>query len=144
MTSSPPDTATRASLGLFFRHYLEMVLAMAVGMVAAHPVLMLLAPGSSPAGALRSFTVEAAVMATGMALAMAAWMRIRGHGWRMIVEMTLAMYAGFVLVAPAVWSGTLDRSGGLVVGHILMLVLMLIAMALRRDHYSVRHQRPLL
>lgn len=62
-------------------------------------------------------------------------------GWAPIVEMSAAMWAGFALVAPAVSSGTLDRSGGLVVGHILMLALMLVAMTLRRDHYSARHRQ---
>jgi hypothetical protein len=128
------------SMWLFCRHYLEMVAAMAIGMAAAQPVLMLATSQAAPARPLRDFAVEAFVMAIGMMLAMAAWMRICGHGWRPIAEMSAAMSAGFILGAPAVWAGVLNKSNGLIVGHVLMLILMLAAMTLRRDHYSASHR----
>jgi hypothetical protein len=64
----------------FARHYLEMVAAMMVGMVAlgAASRLLLDLP-DRPA-------VRLVEMAVWMILPMAAWMRIRGHGWRACCE----------------------------------------------------------
>src|SRR3546814_8345397 len=85
------------------RHYLEMVVAMAVGMLvlgSLREVLGLTAPFADNPGT--SFVL----MATDMALGMAAWMLFRGHGWAVTLEMCAAMYLP-VLLLPLVWSGDL-------------------------------------
>jgi hypothetical protein len=126
-----PNSAGRA--GRFARHYLEMVVAMAVGMVAIGPVLGLAIPEASGA------EVDSLVMATSMSVAMAAWMRFRRHRVGPIVEMSLAMYAGFVVLFPLLWSGHIDAAGLMAGGHVLMLLFMAAAMLLRPAEYAVKH-----
>lgn len=120
----------------FARHYLEMVVAMAAGMMLIHPLLAL-ATGSASS----RVEVDSLVMATSMSVAMAAWMRFRGHPVRLIVEMSLAMYAGFVVLFPFLWSGLIDAGGLMTGGHVLMLVFMLAAMLARPTDYATAHPR---
>src|SRR5689334_7542698 len=80
----------------FLRHYLEMVVAMVVGMVLLGPVWTLAFPGLPDRPA-----ALALVMATDMAVGMAAWTLVRGHGGRSTAEMCAAMYLPFlVLLVP--------------------------------------------
>src|SRR4051794_36486233 len=101
----------------FTRHFLEMLLAMAVGMVVLDPLWRLVLPA-----ALDHDTTMALVMATDMSIGMGAWMRYRGHGWRPILEMTAAMYVPFVVFFPALWAGAISGDWVIVGGHNLMLV----------------------
>ena len=107
-------------------HFLEMVLAMLVGMVVLGPVWSLV-PGL-PA----TVEVDALVMATDMALGMALWMRIRGHGWTGIAEMCSTMYIAFLIVLVPYWAGLIDGSTAITAGHVLMLPLMLASMLRHR------------
>ena len=113
------------------RHYLEMVVAMVVGMVALGPVEDLLWPGLD-----NRLDVHVVVMATNMAIGMGAWMRFRGHSWRAIVEMSAAMYLPFAVLLVPYWAGAV--SGGLLMtaGHVAMLPLMALAMLLRPAEYA--------
>jgi flagellar biosynthetic protein FliP len=106
----------------FTLHYVEMVVAMVVGMIVLGPLWPDL-----PGGA----TVDVLVMATNMSVGMAAWMRIRKHGWAGIAWMCASMYAAFALVLPPYWIGLIDAGTMMTAGHILMLPLML-AVMLRR------------
>jgi flagellar biosynthetic protein FliP len=136
MTTSTCSTthtrsATRKNLR-FTLHFAEMVVAMLVGMAALGPIWSLAWPGLSDLP-----VVDTLVMATNMTIGMGLWMRIRRHSWRLIAEMSIAMYAPFfVLMVPyalgAVSAGTLMMGG-----HLLMLPAMLIAMLLR--HHEYRH-----
>jgi hypothetical protein len=122
-----PGPSARAA-GRFAVHYVEMVVAMAAGMVVLHPVWVLATSGVSATSALRSAEVDALAMATAMSVPMVAWMRLRGHAWAPALEMSGAMYAGFVVLYPALWAGALDDAALMAYGHLLMLVLMLVAM----------------
>jgi hypothetical protein len=116
-----------------------MIIAMVVGMMLLYP-LWLLATAGLPADAWAHRTdVESLVMATTMVVPMAAWMRVRGHGWRPIAEMSIAMYAGFVVLFPFLWLGALDADGLMLLGHVLMLLLMLAAMLARPGEYAGSH-----
>ena len=85
------------------RHYLEMVVAMVVGMVVLGPIEALLWPGLDD-----RVDVHAMVMATNMAVAMAAWMRFRGHSWPSIAEMSAAMYVPFAVLLVPYWVGAVS------------------------------------
>ncbi|MEU6135096.1 hypothetical protein [Nocardioides sp. NPDC047086] len=74
-----------------------------------------------------------------MVIPMAAWMRLRGHGSRPILEMSAAMYAGFAVLFPFLWIGVIDAGGLILLGHVLMLLLMLVAMLARPGEYSGSH-----
>ena len=87
------------------RHYLEMVVAMVVGMVVLGPLEGLVWPGLDD-----RVDVHAMVMATNMAVAMAAWMRFRGHSWPAITEMSAAMYLPFAVLLVPYWAGAVSGS----------------------------------
>jgi hypothetical protein len=133
-------TARRAGgLRRFLLHFVEMVVAMAVGMVALQPLWSFAAGALELSQALHRTEVMAMVMATDMTVAMSAWMRYRGHGWRSIVEMGAAMYLPFLVLFVPLWAGALSSRGLMIGGHALMLPAMLAAMLLRRDEYAYGH-----
>jgi flagellar biosynthetic protein FliP len=110
----------------FALHYLEMVVAMAVGMFALAPLWHLAWPGLMDLP-----TAHVVVMATNMSIGMAVWMRIRKHSWTGIAWMCAAMYVAFAVVLPPYWAGLIDAGTMETAGHVLMLPLMLVVM-LRR------------
>lgn len=128
-----------AAIGRFLAHYLEMVVAMAAGMVVLHPIWTFAISGTPSSSALRSVEIDTLVMATAMSVPMVAWMRHRGHGWAPAWEMSLAMYAGFVVLYPWLWAGGLDAAAVMSVGHVLMLGFMVLAMLRRRHEYTRTH-----
>ena len=137
MTTSR-SVSTRTSVGLFLRHFLEMVVAMMLGMAILGPLESALL---DPVGwhAVRAVPeLDALVMASNMTVAMVAWMRYRRHGRAATAEMAAAMYLPFVVLFPLLWVGLLSADGMLALGHLLMLPAMVGAM-LRRRHEYVRH-----
>jgi hypothetical protein len=122
----------------FLKHYIEMVVAMLLGMaVLGMPLDLLL-------GAAGVDTDAPVLMLLGMALTMSvpmvAWMRYRGHGWGPAWEMTGSMFAPS-FAAIALYSGGLvdDSDALLMIQHIAMFPAMLAVMLLRRDEYSGHH-----
>lgn len=122
----------------FTRHYLEMIAAMLLGMATLYPLWMM-ATESAESAWLQRTDVETTVMATAMAAPMVAWMVFRGHAFRPVAEMTLAMYAGFWVLYPFLWAGLVGEMGVMMVGHVLMPVFMLVAMLLRFGEYAHAH-----
>jgi len=88
-------------------------------------------------------------MGLSMAVPMAAWMLVRGHGWRNSAEMTAAM---LVPAIPFIILCSPDVLGGGPANRIYMVLsipAMLALMLYRRDAYSMpmpapwhRHPRP--
>ncbi|WP_034591791.1 hypothetical protein [Hamadaea tsunoensis] len=131
----PTSTPIRAHLR-FAVHYVEMVVAMFVGMFALGPVWTFALPGLADYPA-----AGAMVMATDMSAGMAAWMALRGHSWPRIAEMCAAMYAPFVLLLIPYALGVLSADGLMMGGHVLMFPAMLAAMIWRRgDYYHHGHR----
>ena len=124
----------------FARHYVEMLIAMFVGMVAlGGPASMAL----SGAGISSSELADdaPALLLLGMAFTMTApmvtWMRYRGHGWAASNEMAASMFIPTFGVIGLLWAGVVEETGTLlVIEHVVMLPSMLAAMLLRRDEYS--------
>ena len=113
------------------RHYLEMLVAMVVGMVALGPLEALVWPGLDD-----RVDVHAIVMATNMAIGMGAWMRFRGHSWPAVLEMSAAMYVPFAVLLVPYWVGAVSGSFLFTAGHVLMLPAMALAMWWRLDEYA--------
>ena len=111
-------------------HYLEMVVAMVVGMLVLAPVWRLVWPGLSA-----HVPADALVMATDMALGMGAWMRFRGHSWGAIGVMSAAMYLPFAVLLVPFWAGAISSGTLMTAGHVLMLPAMALAMLYRRSEY---------
>jgi hypothetical protein len=123
----------------FVLHYLEMVIAMFVGMGVFAPVWHLVfdAFGSN---AMERTDVMAMSMATNMVIGMSLWMWLRGHTAAPIAEMAVAMYLPFVVLLVPLWLGLISGAVLMLAGHVLMLATMLLAMFHRRDEYSARHR----
>jgi hypothetical protein len=121
------------------RHYLEMVVAMLVGMVVLGAAESMLLDPIGWAELSAHTELRALVMATNMAVAMGAWMRFRGHGWAATTEMAVAMYGSFVVLFPPLWLGLLSATGLMVLGHVLMLLAMAAVLLRRRIEYSGHH-----
>jgi flagellar biosynthetic protein FliP len=107
-----------------------MVVAMLVGMV----VLGLLHDVAWPSLTTRS-DLSALAMATDMAIGMSVWMRLRGHSWRGIAEMSASMYAPFVVLLVPHWTGSVGGDALVTWGHVAMFGSMALVMYLRRDEY---------
>jgi hypothetical protein len=134
MTTQTPAQHTRSRgrrTWHLVRHYLEMVVAMVVGMVVLGPVHEYLWPGLDDRA-----DVAALVMATDMAIGMAAWMRFRGHSWPAITEMSAAMYLPFAVLLVPFWTGAVSGGVLMTAGHVLMLPAMALAMWWRLDEYA--------
>ena len=129
-------TLRRPSLRRFVRHYLEIVVATVAGMVVLGPAESMLLNPIGWAELLAHPETSTLVMATNMTVAMAAWMRLRRHGWAAIGEMAVAMYAPFMVLFPPLWLGVLSVTGLMVLGHVLMLFTIAAAMLRRRDEYT--------
>jgi hypothetical protein len=118
----------------FIRHYVEMVIAMFVGMGVF-----------AGAGAAVGFEVEGTEllllwMSFTMSFGMVAWMRYRGHGWGPAMEMTAAMFVPALAAIGLLWMGLVEDEGALMaIQHAGMFPAMLVAMLLRRDEYSGAH-----
>ncbi len=131
--------SSAAKLGRFTLHFLEMTVVMMVGM----PFFFMLRnriPASSPYAAVfvRGTIPYDLAMVAVMVIPMAAWMIVRGHGWRHSAEMAFAMSAPMVAVIALRLLGA-DASWLRQVGYSGMFLGMLFAMLYRRDHYTGSH-----
>src|SRR4051794_11107486 len=135
MTRTYPVTRVKR----FVRHYVEMVLAMFLGMAVLG--LPLYAVGSG----WHELAIEAPAigflgMAATMTVPMVGWMRYRGHGWRANTEMSASMSLPTVAAIGLVAGGVIEDIGTLlVIEHVAMLLGMLAAMLLRPDEYTHHH-----
>jgi len=117
--------------------YLEMVVAMWVGMV----VLGRMVGGALAAVGLayshgRHPELASLEMTTTMAVGMAAWMRYRGHGWAGTLEMGGAMLAPAIVVIPLLWLDAVPAGSVFTLLHGVMLPLMLVVMLRRHSPYT--------
>ena len=127
MTTTETGRSTGRKLARFTGHYVEMVAAMIIGMVA-------LAPLWPDAWTARP-DVGALVMATDMSVAMALAMALRRHSRPRIAEMCAVMYLPFLVLLAPYWLGALSADGLMIAGHVLMFPLMLAVMVWRRAEY---------
>jgi hypothetical protein len=119
----------------FIRHYLEMVIAMLLGMA------VLGFPGFTALEAAGVDTEAAGVLLFGMAITMTvpmvAWMRHRGHGWLPCWEMTAAMIVPTLGALALLEAGALDGAhAAMGIQHVVMFPAMLGVMLLRRGEYT--------
>jgi hypothetical protein len=123
----------------FIGHYVEMVVAMFVGMaVLALPARWVVSAAGTSYG--ESPTVMFVAMAATMTVPMVAWMRYRGHGWRANGEMVASMVLPTIAVVAVLGAGLVEHTGLLMaVEHVAMLACMLGAMLLRPTEYTSHH-----
>ena len=142
---------TAAAVARFLLHFLEMAIAMMIGMAIFWPVKTALVDQGYTVLLDRSSIEYQVWMNVFMVVPMALWMRARGHGWRHAAEMGAAMIAP-VAVILFVCSLGIERTfpwftTGL--AGIAMFLGMLGYMLYRRDMYTggysfdwIRRRRP--
>src|SRR3954452_23677084 len=123
------------------RHYIEMVIAMFVGMaVLSLPAAWAMGPIGTSWHALADETLMFLRMATTMTVPMVGWMLYRGHGGRAATEMSAAMFVPTFAVIGLLWAGLVTSLGVLMtIEHVAMLLAMAGVMLLRREEYSHDH-----
>ena len=132
---APIPGADRSERRRFVRHFVEMVVAMFVGMAVLGGLVRLFCALVGHEDLLEHAGVSAPIMATNMTLGMAVWMRHRGHGWAPVTEMAAAMYVPLALLIVPFWAGVLP-GGALLAGiHVLMFPAMWLVMARRPAEY---------
>ena len=125
----------------FLWHYVEMIIAMGVGMLVlgmARAGLLGLIDADLSSEAQPELT--ALLMAFDMSVGMVVWMRYRGHAWPSTLEMVAAMFTPVVLLAPLTLAGLMSGHALMMAMHIAMLPLRLAVMLRRRAEYSQGHQ----
>jgi hypothetical protein len=124
----------------FALHYVEMVVAMILGMVILGvPAGMALDALGVSSSELHNDVPAVMLfgMATVMTVPMVGWMRYRGHGWRASTDMAASMFAPTAGAVALLWSGLVADVGTLMaLEHVVMLPSMLVAMLLRIDEYA--------
>lgn len=128
----------------FLRHYVEMVVAMLLGMVVlGAPAEALLALAGSGWDALEAGAPSVLFlgMFATMTVPMVAWMRVRGHAWQPCWEMAGAMLAPTLVAIALLETGAGDFHALMGLEHAAMFVAMFAVMLLRRDEYSHPHDR---
>src|SRR3982751_3627377 len=123
------------SAGRFVLHFIEMVIVMTAGMLLLE-VALGLAPAAEAAIGDHAGVLYQVVMAIAMTLPMVGWMKVRGHGWRHGIEMSLGMLLPWAGVLALIGSGAanvlpwLNHADGPA-----MLLGMLAVMLARPRHY---------
>jgi len=138
-----PAVPRRSAIWNFTRHYLEMVVAMFLGMFVLGAALA--APLELAGVAVSNWDRDApALLLLGMAFTMTApmvaWMRHRGHGWAPAADMAAAMFLPSLVAVGLLWTGLqTDTHALMMIQHIAMGPAMLAAMLLRRHEYTAVH-----
>jgi cytochrome bd-type quinol oxidase subunit 2 len=144
MTALTSNHSSR-SLRHFGRHYLEMVVAMLLGMVLLGvPATAALSVAGTSMSQLHHDLPALMLfgMAVTMTVPMVAWMRYRGHGWAASNEMAASMFIPSFAVIGLLAAGVVTDIGLLMtIQHVVMLPAMLVAMLLRLDEYAGGHTR---
>ena len=147
MTTLAPATAPAGRRGSVFRftgHFVEMVVAMVIGMAALGALWG--AVMSAWVADFDSFTDDhvvlvALAMAFDMTVAMVLWMRYRGHDWGRGAEMAGAMFVPTFMVICLLEVGATPADSIIALQHVVMLPAMLLVMLWRRSEYTRPHRR---
>jgi hypothetical protein len=122
----------------FWRHYLQMAGAMAVGMFASGAILVIVSGAKTWDEVTIQYPNQALlVMAAGMSIPMVAWMLFRGMGWKNSYEMAAAMIVPVIPFLCLVWFGITKSAqcGGYCA---VTFVAMYALMRYRRGEYSMQ------
>jgi hypothetical protein len=124
----------------FIRHYVEMVLAMFIGMGVLGLPLYAFGTGWHEL-AIESPAIGFLGMATSMTVPMVGWMAYRGHGRRASAEMSASMFVPTFAVIGLTWADLITDTGALMtIEHVAMFVAMAAVMLARPAEYIHRHQ----
>jgi hypothetical protein len=122
----------------FWRHFLEMIAAMVVGMIATGAIFVSIVGLKSWDEVTTQYPTQALLaMAVGMTVPMVGWMLHRGMGWRNSYEMAAAMVLPVIPFLCLVWFNV-TKSAQCGAYCSLTIVAMLGLMRYRRSEYSMQ------
>jgi hypothetical protein len=126
----------RRRVSPFWRHFLEMLGAMAAGILVTGAVFVFVVGAKSWDQVTSEYPTQALLgMAAGMTIPMVAWMAYRGMGRRNSYEMAAAMILPVIPFLCLVWFNvTKSAACGMYCG--VMVLSMLLLMLYRRSEYS--------
>jgi hypothetical protein len=133
----PTEAGYKRYLSPFWRHFLEMLAAMVVGMIATGAIFLSVTGLKTWDEVTVQYPTQVLLaMAAGMSIPMVAWMLYRGMGRRNASEMAAAMVLPVIPFLCLVWFhvGKGAQCGGYCVATI---VAMLVLMRYRRSTYSM-------
>ena len=125
----------------FVRHFVEMILAMVVGMALLDPFAQYLFSSYANIDMFATPGLFAPVMTLNMVIGMSVWMLFRRHGLRSIGEMSGAMFLPLCLFIGPYWMEMLSGDVLIVGSMALSLPAMILVMFYRRDMYGMKHMR---
>jgi hypothetical protein len=131
----------RQRLSPFWRHFLQMLIVMMLGMMAAGAIFVAIVGLKTWDEVTTQYATPALlVMAAGMTVPMVVWMVYRGMGWRNSLEMAGAMVIPVIPFLCLVWFDVTKSAacGGYCAATVLA---MLALMEYRRSVYSIPMQR---
>jgi hypothetical protein len=132
-----PEVHHKRHLPAFWRHFLEMFAAMAVGMIATSVIFLSVVGLKTWDQVTLQYPAQALLaMAAGMTIPMVAWMLFRGMGPRNSYEMAAAMVLPAIPFLCLVWFHV-TKSAQCGAYCALTIVAMLGLMFYRRSQYSV-------
>jgi hypothetical protein len=132
-----PEVGHKRHLSPFWRHFLEMLASMAVGMITAGAIFVSVTGLKTWAEVTVQYPTQALlVMTAGMSIPMVAWMLYRGMGRRNAFEMAAAMVLPVLPFLCLVWFDVTESAecGGYCATTI---VAMLVLMRYRHSTYSM-------
>jgi hypothetical protein len=135
-----PAVQHQRRLFRFWRHFLEMSVAMWIGMAVGGVLFkaILAAFGTTITEARLAYPeLTVLVMGFNMTVPMVAWMRHRGHGWRGCLEMAAAMLVPAIPVIALLRSDVIGFAAVCGLYCALMLAAMLALMGYRRSEYTM-------
>jgi hypothetical protein len=120
----------------FWRHFLQMLAVMMVGMIAAGAALLTMVGLKTWDEVTTQYGTQALIgMAIGMTAPMVAWMLYGGMGWKNTYEMAAAMAIPVIPFLCLLWFGATESAQcGAYCG--VTILAMLALMLYRRDEYS--------
>jgi hypothetical protein len=132
-----PEARHKPRLTPFWRHFVEMIAAMVIGMIASGAIFLSFVGLKTWDEVTIQYPTQALLaMAAGMSIPMVAWMLFRGMGWKNSYEMAAAMVLPVIPFLCLVWFN-ITKSAQCGPYCALTVVAMLVLMRYRRSDYSM-------
>jgi hypothetical protein len=123
------------------RHFVEMLLAMFVGMAVLGGLATLAFALGGSSLTDQSGGLRVLLMGFDMTVPMILWMHYRGHAAARNAEMAASMIVPSAIAAALAWGGTLEAGAAMEIQHAVMVPAMLGVMLWRYADYSRPHAR---
>jgi len=139
--AGPAESDRKRHVSPFWRHFLQMLAAMVVGMIAAGGIFVAVVGVKTWDEVTLQYPTQALLaMAAGMTVPMVAWMMYRGMGRRNSYEMAAAMILPVIPFLCLVWFDV-TKSAQCGAYCLVTVGAMLALMHHRRDEYSIKMVR---